>query len=92
MLEEMEPNDESLHTIKLEPGTDCDSFGHYIIPPAYWSYLNKGKIQEGEYRYFHWAFWQGEAQEWKSIRDYVASCVEEVENELEQEADGMTIG
>ncbi|KAL2699781.1 hypothetical protein AAEP93_009756 [Penicillium crustosum] len=73
--------------IQLEPGTECDSFNHFIVPPKYWK---KGKLQagkevkDGEYQYWHWASWSGgEIRHWDSVRDFVCSCVEEVEEMIE---------
>ncbi|KAJ5685402.1 hypothetical protein N7536_008021 [Penicillium majusculum] len=73
--------------IQLEPGTECDSFDHFIVPPKYWK---EGKAQarkevkDGEYQYWHWAFWSGSGiRHWDSVRDFVCSCVEEVEEMIE---------
>lgn len=63
-------------------------FSHYIVTPAVYKAhaIEKGKtIGEGEYMYWHWAYWQGGGETcWKSVRDYVANCVEEVEAMVER--------
>ncbi|KUJ18964.1 uncharacterized protein LY89DRAFT_643530 [Mollisia scopiformis] len=75
--------------LQLESGNeDCDGFTHYIITPAAYKAraIEQGQeIEEGEYMYWHWAYWQGGgANCWKSVRDFVASCVEEVEGMVER--------
>ncbi|KAL4806039.1 hypothetical protein BDV18DRAFT_138586 [Aspergillus unguis] len=72
--------------ITLEPGVECDGFSHYLVPPAVWNKRFGGgnEIQNGEYCYCQWAPWRGEPMHWKSIREYVANCVEEVEEMLEK--------
>ncbi|KAJ5406365.1 hypothetical protein N7465_007649 [Penicillium sp. CMV-2018d] len=73
--------------IQLEPGTECDSFDHFIVPPKYWKEgkMQAGKeVKDGEYQYWHWAFWSGGGiRHWDSVRDFVCSCVEEVEEMIE---------
>lgn len=74
--------------LQLQPGAECDSFNHYIVTPA--AFKAKAdkemkKIEEGEYIYWHWAYWRGGGpSRWKSVRDFVASCVEEVEGLIEK--------
>lgn len=72
--------------IELEPGADeTDGFHHYIIPPAMWKANVVGReVKEGEYQYWHTAAWRVGISRWNSIRDYVASCVEEVEGMAER--------
>ncbi|KAJ5982350.1 hypothetical protein N7451_012450 [Penicillium sp. IBT 35674x] len=72
--------------ITLEPGVECDGFSHYLVPPAVWKkrFGGESEIQNGEYCYCHWAPWTGGPMLWRSIRDYVADCVEEVEGMLEK--------
>lgn len=67
--------------IELEPGVECDSFYHYIIPHKMWkdNLADGRELKDGEYRYWHWAPWQASLKICDSIWDWVASCVEEVE-------------
>lgn len=58
--------------IQLDPGTECNAFDHFIVPPKAWK---EGKVQagkevkEGEYQYWHWAFWSGSGIcHWDSVR------------------------
>ena len=39
--------------------------------------------KEGESKYWHWAPWQASIQMWDSVRDWVASLVEDVEEMVE---------
>lgn len=74
--------------IQLEPGTECDSFDHFIVPPRCWKEGKEraGKeVKDGEYQYWHWASWRGSGIcHWDSVRDFVCSCVEEVEEMIEK--------
>ncbi|OQE40251.1 hypothetical protein PENCOP_c006G00016 [Penicillium coprophilum] len=73
--------------IQLQAGTICDSYRHFIIPPRYWKEgrMKAGKeVKDGEYQYWHWAFWEGSGIfHWESARDLVCSCGEEVEEMIE---------
>jgi hypothetical protein len=71
--------------IVIDPGTDCDGFRHFIIPPSLWrdTVVNR-EVTEGEYRYFHHASWRGGIDVWDSVRDWVANLVEEVERMVER--------
>jgi hypothetical protein len=76
--------------IELQPGSECDDFAHYIAPAAVWKQnISEREVGDGEYRYWYWAWWQGQINSWATVRDYVASCVEEVEEMVEkgEEAD-----
>lgn len=73
--------------LQLEPGTECDGFNHYIVTPeALKAYAaeNGMEIGDGEYLYWHWAPWQGGESAWKSVRHFVAGCVEKVERMVER--------
>ena len=75
--------------IRLEEGAMSDGFAHLIIPPAVWKANVVGReVGEGEYQYFHWAAWHVGINRWNSIRDFVASCVEEVEGMAERGEEG----
>lgn len=81
----------SLEMIQLQPGSECDGFRHYLVTPSSWKETMEDageEAAEGEYRYWHWAFWQGEIQPWDSVRDFVAYCVEEVEEMREKGEEG----
>jgi hypothetical protein len=67
--------------IALETGSDCDSFYHYYMRPKAWT--EEGEVTDLKYRYWHWAPWMGGANQYNSVRDYVAVCVEKVEEMLE---------
>lgn len=73
--------------IQLQPGTESDSFIHYIILPKCWkkAMQQAGKeVKDGEYQYWQWASWWGSGiRHWDSVRDYVADCVERVEEMIE---------
>jgi hypothetical protein len=77
--------------IQLQPGTESDSFSHYIIPPKCWKEAMEkaGKeVKDGEYQYWHWAYWWGSGiHHFDSVRDFVAYCVEEVEEMIEKGAE-----
>ncbi|KAH8812682.1 hypothetical protein F5884DRAFT_878567 [Xylogone sp. PMI_703] len=71
--------------VELQAGSECDGFRHFIIPPEMWKANVVGReVEEGEYQYWHVASWRGGIDRWNSIRDYVASCVEEVEDMVER--------
>ena len=70
--------------IELEPGSECDLFRHYIIPPGVWKSVVGREVKDGEYQYWHWAPWQVGIGAWDSVRDWVASCVEKVEGMVER--------
>lgn len=67
--------------IELDTGVESDGFHHYIIPAAMWkANVVDREATDGEYQYWHIAAWMsGDVSRYNSIRDYVASCVEEVE-------------
>ncbi|KAJ5198900.1 hypothetical protein N7491_000533 [Penicillium cf. griseofulvum] len=73
--------------IRLMPGTECDGFDHFILPPRYWeeAMVRAGKeVKDGEYQYWNWTYWSGSGiSHWDSVRDFVCSCVEEVEEMIE---------
>lgn len=73
----------SAHMIQLLPGAACDGFRHFIITPAGCASVGI-VVKDGEYRYWHEAPWQGGGDVWKSVRDWVASCVEDVEAMVEK--------
>lgn len=61
--------------------------------PRAWN--EDGELKDNKYRYWHWAYWMGSINQYNSLRDYVASCVEKVEDMLDlgekedyQEGDG----
>jgi hypothetical protein len=71
--------------LQLQAGSECDAFYHYIIPPSMWKDNVEGReVKDGEYKYWHWAPWQASIQMWDSVRDWVASLVEEVEEMVEK--------
>ncbi|KAE8443538.1 hypothetical protein EG329_001778 [Mollisiaceae sp. DMI_Dod_QoI] len=71
--------------IQLQPGAECDSFNHYIILPAVWkANVVEREVGDEECLYCHWAPWQSGVSMWDSVRDFVASCVEEVEGMVER--------
>lgn len=73
--------------IRLMPGAECDGFDHFIIPPRHWkeAMVRAGKeVKDGKYQYWHWTSWSGSGiSHWDSVRDFVCSCVEEVEEMIE---------
>jgi len=67
--------------LELEPGNECDGFQHYIMPPKTWKENIVGReVRDGEYQYWNAASWQGGINRYDSVRDWVAYCVEEVED------------
>lgn len=83
----IQEGDISGQIICLQPGVECDMFFHYIVPPAFWKANVVGReVEEGEYRYWHTAYWQHYIHPWLSVRHWVASCVEELEDEIERGA------
>jgi len=72
--------------LELQTGTEADTFHHYIIPHTMWKdMITTREVKEGEYRYWHWAYWQDSGiSAFNSVRDWVASCVEEVEAMVER--------
>lgn len=67
--------------ISMPPATECDDFDHFMISPAAW----RGDMDgihfdgNGEYAYWHWAPWYGGEDIWHSLRDWIASEVEDAE-------------
>ncbi|KAJ5317812.1 hypothetical protein PENANT_c004G10869 [Penicillium antarcticum] len=72
---------DSSDLIELQSGSESDGFYHYYMRPTAWN--DDEKIKDKRYRYWHWAPWMGSIARYNSVRDYVASCVEEVEEMLE---------
>ncbi|KAJ5146235.1 uncharacterized protein N7515_000799 [Penicillium bovifimosum] len=74
--------------IELRPGTESDSFSHYIVSPKCWKEAMEkaGKeVKDGDYQYWYWAYWWGSGiRHFDSVRDFVAHCVEEVEEMIEK--------
>lgn len=73
--------------VELQAGyEESDGFRHYYISPEKWKASISGEdAQDGEYLYWYEASWAGQANgPWRSIRDWVASCVEEVEGMVER--------
>jgi hypothetical protein len=70
--------------IQLSPAVECDGFRHNLIPPATWRrcFDDGREFKEGEYCYWHTASWRCEAPSWPSVRDWVASLVEQVERQV----------
>ncbi|KAJ6185683.1 hypothetical protein N7519_006984 [Penicillium mononematosum] len=75
-------------TIQREPGIECDSFEHFVVPSRYWKEgrIRPGKeAKDGEYQYWHWASWsESGIRHWDSVWDFVCSWVEEVEEMIEK--------
>lgn len=71
--------------IQLQPGNECDGFGHYIILTKTWKENVVGReVRDGEYQYWNAANWQGEIERYDSVRDWVAWCVEEAEGMVDR--------
>jgi len=70
-------------TIQLQPGSECDSFSHYMLSHEAWKARVEGEVADGEYQYWTFAAWQGNIDFWDSVRDWVASLVEMVEEMVE---------
>lgn len=83
--DELDLDADSAKVIMIEPGTECDGFLHYIVSPATWRDIVIGSnVKHGEYRYWHEASWFPCNTRWDSIRDWVAHCVEKLEEKAEQ--------
>lgn len=71
--------------IQLQPGVECDCFQHFIIPPNTWKEnIMDRKVNPGEYQFWNWAPWRARIDSYNSVRDWIASCVEEVEGMVER--------
>lgn len=71
--------------MELRTGSDCDCFRHYIVPPADYRRLahDHDDYREGEYRYCYTSSWMGQIIWHKSVRDWVALSVEELERQIQ---------
>jgi hypothetical protein len=67
----------------LQPGVECDSFRHFLIPPSTWKEIANDGLK-GEYRYFQDAYWGHWGGALSTVRDWVATSVEEVEGMVER--------
>lgn len=71
--------------LQLQTGEEADAFYHYIIPSQMWKEnVVDREVEDGEYRYWNWAPWRMGISKYNSIREYVASCVKEVDCEIER--------
>ncbi|KAI9149629.1 hypothetical protein HJFPF1_11684 [Paramyrothecium foliicola] len=71
--------------IEISPATECDGFRHFILPPATWQNGVDGDVEPGEYRYWQSTSWGcGSDVKQVSIREWVAACVEEFEEMVEE--------
>ena len=75
--------------VELQAGfEECDGFRHFYISPTMWKLCQTDVDiikEDGEYLYWHGASWlPGGYGPWYSIRDWVASCVEQVEGMVEK--------
>ncbi|KAJ5562779.1 hypothetical protein N7535_002776 [Penicillium sp. DV-2018c] len=86
--DELGVSDLDIEMIELQPGTESDSYTHYIISPKCWKEAMEkaGKeVKDGDYQYWYWAnWWGGDICHFDSVRDFVAHCVEEVEEMIEK--------
>ncbi|KAH8168499.1 hypothetical protein LIA77_11763 [Sarocladium implicatum] len=74
--------------VEVSPGAGqdgCDGFRHVFVLPAVYRELAQGRegYEEGEYRYWHWASWRAEPSWYRSVREWVALSVEELERKVE---------
>ena len=66
--------------ISLPTAVECDDFVHFMISPANWRGSVDGhSFSPGEYPYWHWAHWTDGGDIWHSLRDWIASEVEQAE-------------
>ncbi|KAJ5795023.1 hypothetical protein N7457_001622 [Penicillium paradoxum] len=74
--------------IEIPTATTNDGFDHFIILPGAWKKameLSGQDVKEGEYQYWQWTgWWACDICPWDSVRDYVADCVERVEERIEK--------
>jgi len=76
--------------ISLPPATDCDEYHHFMISPAHWPGPVDGEPSgDGEYPYWHLASWDPSEDVWRSLRDWIASEVENAETMVKK---GKTLG
>jgi hypothetical protein len=66
--------------ISLPPAVECDEYVHFMISPTNWRGSVEGhSFGPGEYPYWRWANWDGGGDIWHSLRDWIASEVEQAE-------------
>jgi hypothetical protein len=74
---------ESGNMIIMGPGSPCDGYVHYLIPPNVWKKnAKKGKAKKGRYVVFTWANWspiQDEDEVCDSVMEMVSSNVDMLE-------------
>ena len=79
---------ESGNLIVIQPGSECDGYAHYLIPPALWKKVaTKKHSKDGKYLYFQWSSWDNELDDdyvANSVTEWVLSCVDDLETMVEK--------
>jgi hypothetical protein len=67
--------------VSLPPAMEeCDGGLHFMIPPQHWRGSIEGDhFSHSEYPYWHWISWNPPDHIWHSLRDWIASEVEQAE-------------
>jgi hypothetical protein len=76
--------------ICINPGAECDGYIHYLVPPKVWKKnVTEKHVETGEYSYFSWANWSGFDDTYGSVREFVVSWVEDLEQRVKDGESGL---